>query len=125
LILEEVSKLVVRLETQTMNGKDETYMITSRINDLTKRLKQVTRKTMSKVSELAMHQAQAMSLYQEKSEKEALLEEAKAQFDSGEIPTEDIEKDFVRAERKRILKENELQKKLKKDIQIMGRFVEM
>lgn len=69
LILEEVSILVDRLQAQTMDGKGETHQITSRINDLTKRLKGVTRKTMSKVSELAMHQALAMSLYQEKSEK--------------------------------------------------------
>lgn len=80
---------------------------------------------MAKVSELAMNQAQAMSLYQEKSEKEALLEEAKAQYESGEIPIEDIEKDFVRAERRRMMKESEAEKKLKKEKQTMGRFVEM
>jgi hypothetical protein len=52
-----------------LNGKSETQQTTSRINDLTKKLKDVTRKTMSKVSELAMHQSQAISLYQEKIEK--------------------------------------------------------
>lgn len=54
-----------------------------------------------------------------------MIEEAKAQLEAGDIPTEDIEKDYIRAEKKRIMRETEAEKKLKKANQIMGRFVEM
>ena len=126
LVLDEISTLVMRLQAQTMSGKDETYQVTSRINDLTKRLKHITKKTMAKVSELAMHQAQVMSLYQEKSEKEALLAESLAQLESGEIPLDEIEKDYVRAERAKLKREEEKRlKQAKQERQRLGRFVEM
>lgn len=69
LILEEVTALVDRLKEQSAESKDDTYNFTLEINDLTKRIKSITRKTMAKISELAMHQASAMSLYREKTEK--------------------------------------------------------
>lgn len=61
--------MVNRLNSQIDEGKVETQETTNRVNFLTKEVKSVTRKIMAKVSELAMHQAAALSLYQEKSEK--------------------------------------------------------
>lgn len=126
LILEEVTTLVTRLEAQTTSGKDDTYNITTRINDLTKRLKKVTRKTMAKVSELAMHQALSMRLYQEKSEKTAILEDSKINLVQGIIPTQSLEKDFMRAERQRVMQERIVyEKQLRTEKQKLGRFVDL
>lgn len=69
MILEEVICLTDRLKEQTIASKEDSYANTKKINELTKKIKTVTRKTMAKVSELAMYQASAMSLYREKSEK--------------------------------------------------------
>ncbi|KAI8898134.1 hypothetical protein BC833DRAFT_565207 [Globomyces pollinis-pini] len=126
LIYEEITALCDRLKVQTEESKDESYSITKEINDLTKRIKNVTRKTMAKVSELAMHQAQAMSLYREKVEKECLLEESQCRLETGDIPLEQIEADFIREERVRIQKKARLQAKYNKDEQgVNGRFIEI
>ncbi|KAI8927478.1 hypothetical protein BC831DRAFT_173547 [Entophlyctis helioformis] len=126
LILEEIGTLTDRLKSQTLEGKDETYQVSRRLNDLTKRIKHVTKCMMAKVSELAMHQALAMSLYQEKSEKEALVEEAKRRLETEDIPTEQIERDFVRSERARIRREAKVNAlKERKQREEAGRFVDM
>ena len=65
---------------------------------------------MARVSELSMHQAMAMTLYQEKCEKEALFETASGRLESGEAPTEEIELELERTERRRHTKEREMQK---------------
>ncbi|XJO72474.1 hypothetical protein BDV3_003585 [Batrachochytrium dendrobatidis] len=106
LIMEEIATLTNRLKKQTLDGKQETYQVTRKLNDLTKRIKHVTRTMMSKVSELAMYQSHAMNLYQEKSEKEALVEEAVMRLEKGDIPTEQIERDFIRMEKTRMRKES-------------------
>jgi hypothetical protein len=69
LILDEVTALTDRLQQQVDESKNGTHQITKEINTMTKKIKSLTRKTMAKVSELAMHQASAMSLYREKVEK--------------------------------------------------------
>lgn len=121
LILEEIATLTSRLKKQTLDGKDETYHITRTLNDITKRMKSVTRSMMAKVSELAMHQALAMSLYQEKTEKEALLDEAKMRLQTGDIPTEHIERDFIRTEKARMLRDQKIRElKLKKQKEESG-----
>nr|KAJ3418146.1 hypothetical protein HK105_000281 [Polyrhizophydium stewartii] len=126
LIMEEISTLTGRLKKQTLDGKEDTYQVTRQLNDLTKRIKHVTRCMMAKVSELAMHQALAMSLYQEKCEKEALVEEAKARLATGDIPTEQIERDFVRSEKARIRRESKLRAlKERKQREESGRFVDI
>ncbi|KAJ3255643.1 hypothetical protein HK103_006168 [Boothiomyces macroporosus] len=126
LILEEVSALVERLKMQTVDSKDETHTTTTEINELTKRIKNITKKTMAKVSELAMHQAMAMSLYRETSEKECLLDEAKSRLESGDIPLDQIEGDFIREERKRQQRKAKLQAlKEKRERIANGRFIEL
>ncbi|KAJ3312642.1 hypothetical protein HDV04_002784 [Boothiomyces sp. JEL0838] len=126
LILEEVSALAERLKTQTVDSKDETHTTTTEINELTKRIKNITKKTMAKVSELAMHQAIAMSLYRETSEKECLLDEAKSRLESGDIPLDQIEGDFIREERKRQQRKAKLQAlKEKRERIANGRFIEL
>lgn len=137
LVLDEVTALTERLQQQTDESKDETYHSTKEINELTKKIKNLTRKTMAKVSELAMHQAAAMSLYREKVEKvrfsslinvikECLLEESVNRLQTGDIPLEQIEGDFIKAERLREQKRarRDAMQQLKEKEQ-SGRFVEL
>jgi hypothetical protein len=63
---------------------------------------------MAKVSELSMHQALAMNLFQEKSEKETLIESISARVLKGDIPVEFIEKELIQAEKVRQLRESQL-----------------
>lgn len=108
LIFEEVSTLTNRLKKQTLEGKSESNLVANRLNELTRKLKGITKCMMARVSELSMHQAMALNLYQEKNEKEGLLTEAKDRLDRGLVPSEDIEKEFINIEKARILREKEL-----------------
>ncbi|KAJ3328888.1 hypothetical protein HDU76_009092 [Blyttiomyces sp. JEL0837] len=126
LILEEVSTLTNRLKKQTLEGREESHEVAARINDLSKKIKNVTRSMMARVSELSMYQALAMGLYQEKCEKEAILETAKQRLGRGECPTEDIEKEFIRAEKKRMRREAELMAlRSKKEKENMNNFIDV
>ncbi|KAI9363049.1 hypothetical protein DFJ73DRAFT_793007 [Zopfochytrium polystomum] len=107
LILEEVSTLTERLKVQTLADRSTTLQTTNRLNELAKKLKSTTRAIMARVSELSMYQAMAMSLYQEKCEKEAVVEEAKARLVRGEVPTDEMEREFVKMERRRLAKEGQ------------------
>jgi hypothetical protein len=113
LVLEEVTQLADRLKHQATESKEETNIYALEINDITKRIKNITRKTMAKVSELAMNQANAMSLYREKSEKECLLRESISKLENGQIPIEQIEADFIQAEKRKQRKHERIQ--LEKD----------
>ncbi|KAJ3123150.1 hypothetical protein HK098_002149 [Nowakowskiella sp. JEL0407] len=108
LVLEEVTTLTLRLQKQTIEGRSESNLVALQLNDLTKRIKHITKAMMARVSELSMQQALAMSIYHEKNEKERLLAEAKIRLSRGEPPTEEIERDFIQAERKRLRRETEL-----------------
>ncbi|KAI8808274.1 hypothetical protein BJ742DRAFT_772272 [Cladochytrium replicatum] len=108
LILEEVTTLTERLRKQTLEGRTETNDTAIKLNDLTKRIKHATRGLMAKVSELSMQQALAMTLYQERMAKEALISEAQERLDRGEPPTDSIEQEFIRAERTRMRRERAL-----------------
>ncbi|KAI9089460.1 hypothetical protein DFS34DRAFT_639300 [Phlyctochytrium arcticum] len=108
LVLEEVTTLTDRLRRQTLDGRSESYEVAGKVNDLSKRIKHLTKAMMARVSELAMHQAKAMGLYQEKCDKEALIEIARQRLEAGEPPTAEIERDFLRAERRRQEREKEL-----------------
>ncbi|KAJ3073973.1 hypothetical protein HDU98_000197 [Podochytrium sp. JEL0797] len=107
LLLEEVSTLTSRLKKQTIDGRMESYDVATRLNDLSKKIKHSTREMMAKVSELSMYQAMAMGLYQEKCEKEMLLEEARHRLSNGEVPMEEIEKEFLQKERMRKRRETD------------------
>ncbi|KAI8998429.1 hypothetical protein BC832DRAFT_235383 [Gaertneriomyces semiglobifer] len=109
LILEEIMTLTDRLKRQTLDGRSGSNEVSGKVNDLSKRIKHVTKAMMARVSELAMHQALTMGLYQEKCDKEKLLEEARQRLASGEVPTEEVEKHFIRAERRRAQREQELE----------------
>ncbi|KAJ3088001.1 hypothetical protein HK102_009803 [Quaeritorhiza haematococci] len=108
LILEEVTTLTERLKSQTLAGRQESNEVATHLNELAKKIKQITRVMMAKVSELSMQQALATSLYQEKTEKEALMSEAQLRLNNGEIPLENIDQDLKRAGRARVRREREV-----------------
>ncbi|KAJ3111374.1 hypothetical protein HDU96_005763 [Phlyctochytrium bullatum] len=108
LILEEVSTLTERLKKQTLDGRNESQEVSAKLNELSKKIKGSTKSMMARVSELSMYQALAMSLYQEKCEKEMLVEESRARLGKGEAPSENIEKEFIRLEKLRMRREKEI-----------------
>ena len=126
LILEEVVTLTNRLKKQTVDGRQESNEVTVKLNSLTKRIKHVTRSMMAKVSELSMHQALAMNLFQEKAEKEGLVENIQTRMARGDIPVELIERDLIRAEKVRIWREQQvLEAKDKASRDDPGKFVQV
>ncbi|KND04550.1 uncharacterized protein SPPG_00275 [Spizellomyces punctatus DAOM BR117] len=125
LVLEEVTTLTDRLKRQTMDGRTESHHVAAQVNDLSKRIKHLTKAMMARVSELAMHQAMAMGLYQEKCDKEQLLEEAKARLANGEPPTPEIEREFIRAEKRRLQHEKQVkQLEMERQKAVAGGYIE-
>ena len=66
LILDEVTNLSENLRKQALEGRFSTQEVSSRVNDLQARLKDITRKMMATISELSMFQANVIKLKQEK-----------------------------------------------------------
>lgn len=96
------------MKKQTVNGRQESNEMTVKLNGLTKRIKEVTRSMMAKVSELSMHQALAMNLFQEHTEKLTLAQSIKDRLNQGDIPAELIERDLIRSEKMRIWREQQV-----------------
>ena len=67
------------------------------VNELQSKIKEVTRKMMAMVSELSMHQANALKLQQEVKEKESELEQCYMRMEKGEPPNEEIELEWQRS----------------------------
>lgn len=121
-----------RLKKQALDGRNESNNTAVKLNDLAKRIRKITRSMMGMVSELSMHQALSLSLYQEKTEKEALLTDARERMkEAGTplIPWEAVELDIKREEKKRLRKD--LDKKRALEIQAReiakttGQFVDL
>merc|ERR1712066_421154 len=68
LILEEVTALSEKLRQQATDGRQGTMELSQKVNFFQSRIKDVTRKMMATVSELAMHQATAHKLSMERDE---------------------------------------------------------
>ncbi|KAJ3144973.1 hypothetical protein HK101_002563 [Irineochytrium annulatum] len=108
LILEEVTTLAERLKRQATEGRTESHEVSTKLNGLNKKIKSVTRAMMARVSELSMYQALAMNLYQEKCDRDAVLENAKERLERGEPPTDEIDKEFQRLEKLRVRRDKEI-----------------
>ena len=81
LILEQVSRLIERLSTRADAGKDDTLSLAKKVNDLQNKIKDITRKMMATLSELAIHQADALKLQQEKNMKDVELRQYYARME--------------------------------------------
>ena len=97
LILEQVTRLIERLSGKIDLGKDDTLALAKKVNDLQNKIKDVTRKMMATLSELTIHQSDALQLQQEKNVKDAELQQCYARIEQGEPPTEEIERDWQRS----------------------------
>lgn len=65
------------------------------VNELQTRIKLVTRRMMSMVSELSMHQAEGVKLQQEVRERESELEMCYRRMEKGEPPNMSIEREWL------------------------------
>uniref|UniRef100_A0A0B6Y001 Cilia- and flagella-associated protein 58 central coiled coil domain-containing protein n=1 Tax=Arion vulgaris TaxID=1028688 RepID=A0A0B6Y001_9EUPU len=96
LILDQDERLVGRVKKKAEAGKDDTLTLAKSVNSVQVKIKEITRKMMSVVSELSMNQAHAMKLQQEVKEKEAELEECYLMMEKGEPPSQEIDLEWQR-----------------------------
>lgn len=92
-----MTRLIERLSGKIDLGKDDTLALAKKVNDLQNKIKDVTRKMMATLSELTIHQSDALQLQQEKNVKDAELQQCYARIEQGEPPTEEIERDWQRS----------------------------
>ncbi len=81
LILEQVNRLIERLSTKVDAGKDDTLALAKKVNDLQNKIKDITRKMMATLSELTIHQSDALKLQQEKNLKDVELQQCYARME--------------------------------------------
>ncbi|ELU12496.1 hypothetical protein CAPTEDRAFT_228195 [Capitella teleta] len=107
LIFEQVCRLADRVKFKADSGKSDTLHLAKNVNEIQSRIKDQTRKMMAIVSELSMHQGNALRLQQEVKEKEAELEQCYMRMEKGEAPNDEIERDWQRHVRDEMRKMNE------------------
>jgi len=100
LIYDEINVLTERLKKQVTADRNSNNYFANQLNDLTMKIKNVSREMMAKISELSMYQSDTLALYQEKCEKSALLEQAEKNIRNNLPPMESIEDDIKKYERK-------------------------
>lgn len=101
LVLEEVTALADRLQSQAADGRDDTLDTSKRVNGYQARIKEITRKMKAIVSELSMYHATAIKLQQEHDAREEEVAQAKAKLELGEAPTPELEAEYWRKEKQR------------------------
>nr|CAB3228172.1 coiled-coil domain-containing protein 146 [Phallusia mammillata] len=90
LVFEQSSRLTDRVNNKVNVGKDDSLVLAKKVNNYQSRIKDVTRKMMSLVSELAMKQADAMKLQQQSKQMYNDLEQCYVRMEQGEAPNEEI-----------------------------------
>lgn len=108
MMLEEVSMLTEKLESQAENGKEQTLLLAKTINQYQSKIKQLTRKLMANVAELAMYQATALKLEQEIDERKHELEGAQEALKEGQPPSDRATHQWLRIQRDRIFATSEI-----------------
>merc|ERR1712054_642606 len=94
LILEEVAALSDKLRQQAVDGRQGTMELSQKVNVFQSRIKDVTRKMMSTVSELSMYQATAHKLQTERDAACERMMTARERFANGEAPTDTADAEF-------------------------------
>ena len=108
LVLEEITNLSEKLRKQALEGRKGTLELAERINDFRAKTTELSRKMLATVAEVAMYQATAMKLEQEKQAKEKILEEASERIEKGLPPTAEADEEWERMRRR-----NEIAQELK------------
>ncbi len=70
-----MNRLIERLSTKVDAGKDDTLALAKKVNDLQNKIKDITRKMMATLSELTIHQSDALKLQQEKNIKDVEVQQ--------------------------------------------------
>jgi len=120
LILEEVAALSDKLRQQAVDGREGTMELSKKVNMFQSRIKDVTRKMMSTVSELSMYQATAHKLQAERDDSCERMMTARDRIANGEPPTETAYAEFSKAcqveEQKSVDRQLATQRKQEEDI---------
>merc|ERR1711904_15736 len=120
LILEEVSALSDKLRQQAVDGRQGTMELSQKVNVFQSRIKGVTRKMMSTVSELSMYQATAHKLQQERDEACERMMTSRERMQNGEPPTDTAYAEFtkmIQVEQQKVVdKQLATQRKQEEDI---------
>merc|ERR1719174_3422123 len=120
LILEEVSALSHKLRQQAVDGRQGTMELSKKVNVFQSRIKDVTRKMMSTVSELSMYQATAHKLQTERDDACELMMTARERFANGQPPTDTADAEFEKMlqsdEQRTIDRQLSTQRKQEEDI---------
>ncbi|XP_078495204.1 coiled-coil domain-containing protein 146 [Ciona intestinalis] len=90
LIFEQDSRLADRVQNKVEVGKNDSLSLAKKVNGFQSRIKDVTRKMMSLVSELAMKQAEAMQLQQKCKTMHVDLQQGYTRMEQGEPPSDEI-----------------------------------
>ncbi|NXJ05963.1 CC146 protein, partial [Odontophorus gujanensis] len=96
LIYEHISQLTDRIRATAENGKQGTLLLATRINELQKKIKDKTKKTMALVAELSMKQALAIKLQKEMKDKEEFLMIVSSRIDQGLPPPKETEMEWLK-----------------------------
>ncbi|KAM5173074.1 coiled-coil domain-containing protein 146 [Mantella aurantiaca] len=109
-LYEQISKLSDRIRIKAENGKEDTLTCAKKMNELQNKIKDTTRKMMSRIAELSMQQANCIKLQQEMRDKEKFVDTCYARLEQGLPPSEETEQEWkrlVREERRRQLEREE------------------
>ncbi|EGR33105.1 hypothetical protein IMG5_061610 [Ichthyophthirius multifiliis] len=115
LVLDEISNISDKLRDEVLSGRQETLELSEKLGSFQQRLKQITRQTMSIISELSMYQAMIIKLERERKEIQEIVENAKIQENEGKAPTGDSELEYQKLLRNKIKFFEEKKLKLEKE----------
>merc|ERR1711959_468880 len=96
LILEEVAALSDKLRRQAVDGRQGTMELSQKVNVFQARIKDVTRKMMSTVSELSMYQATAHKLQKERDDACERMMTSRERMQDNEPPTDTAYTEFTK-----------------------------
>lgn len=110
LILDEITKLTIRLKEQTKENQKIAIDTNQKINKIQIQLKDINTSMMALVSELSLSQAQSIQFENEKSEKIKVLEEATDRYSKGEVPLPEFEYEYMRGEKQKQIRHEQFLK---------------
>ncbi|KAE8616378.1 hypothetical protein XENTR_v10008787 [Xenopus tropicalis] len=109
LLYEQVSHLTKKIHTKAENGKQDTLLLSKKMNELHKKIKNTTQKMMSLIAELSMQQANSIKLQEELRNKEKMVEACHTRMEQGLPPSEGTENEWKKMirDKHRLQKEKE------------------
>ncbi|XP_019510693.1 PREDICTED: coiled-coil domain-containing protein 146 [Hipposideros armiger] len=95
-IYEQVSRLTDRLYSKTQTCKQDTLLLTKKMNGYQRKIKDATEKMMACVAELSMKQALALELQKEVKDKEDFIFSCNARIEKGLPLNKEIENEWLK-----------------------------